>query len=40
MSRLSLSYQIGQRQVGVWACHEVCIVIVQQVFLYSLSHAA
>ena len=40
VSCLCLGYQVGQRQVGIGACHEVGTVILQQVFLHALGHTA
>ena len=40
MARLSLCYQVGQRQIGIRASHQVAVVVLQQVVLHTLSHAA
>ncbi len=40
MAHLGLGYQVGQTQVGVGAGHEVTAVLLQQLLLDALSHAA
>ena len=40
MTRLSLCYQVGQRQIGIRTSHQVAVVVLQQVVLHTLSHAA
>ena len=40
VSRLGLSYEVGQGEIGVGAGHEVGMMVLEQVFLHSLGHAS
>ena len=40
VARLDLRYQVGQRQIGIRTRHQVGMMVVQQVFLHTLSHTA
>ena len=40
MACLCLCYKVGQREVGVRACHKVGMVVLQEVVLDALCHTA
>ena len=40
MPRLGLRNEVGQTQVGIRSGHEVAVMVLQQVVLYTLGHAA
>ena len=37
---LSLGYEVGEREIGIRACHQVCMMIAEQVFFNPFSHAS